>query len=381
MFGFQRVVIAEHERGLYLENRVLLRILEPGVHKFIDPMGKVDIQVCDISQPEFQHPQAEVFLKTADEVCEPHLRLVETNDNSVAIVSIDGCVAQVLPPSSRKIYWKGLADIEVSFQDISKNYDVPMELAAVLARPQGNGLNRAMAPYIHVSEVSDKQVGLLVMDGELVRVLRSGSHAFWKFNRSIIVELLDARVQPMEVSGQEILTRDKVSLRINLVAQYQISDAVLARMSLQSPVDWLYKELQFALRQAVSSRSLDGLLGNKDELDKDVFNAVVEKAQAYGLTVSSVGVKDVILPGDMKEILNRVVEAEKAAQANTIRRREETAATRSLLNTAKLMADNPTLLRLKELETLEKVTDKVDRLTVFGGLEGMLQDMVRINVQ
>jgi regulator of protease activity HflC (stomatin/prohibitin superfamily) len=82
----------------------------------------------------------------------------------------------------------------------------------------------------------------------------------------------------------------------------------------------------------------------------------------------------------MKEILNQVVQAEKAAQANVIKRREETAATRSLLNTAKLMDENPTLLRLKELETLEKVTDKVDRLTVFGGLDGVLKDTVKIMV-
>ena len=79
----------------------------------------------------------------------------------------------------------------------------------------------------------------------------------------------------------------------------------------------------------------------------------------------------------MKEILNQVVQAEKVAQANVIRRREETAATRSLLNTAKLMEDNPLLLRLKELEALEKVVDKVERLTVFGGLDGVLKDTVR----
>jgi len=86
----------------------------------------------------------------------------------------------------------------------------------------------------------------------------------------------------------------------------------------------------------------------------------------------------VILPGDMKEILNRVVEAEKAAQANIIKRREETAATRSLLNTARLMDESPTLLRLKELEMLEKVTAKVGNLNIYNGLEGMMNEVVRI---
>jgi regulator of protease activity HflC (stomatin/prohibitin superfamily) len=89
-------------------------------------------------------------------------------------------------------------------------------------------------------------------------------------------------------------------------------------------------------------------------------------------------VKDIILPGDMKLILAKVVEAEKVAQANGIRRREETSATRSLLNTAKVMEDNPTALRLKELETLEKVTEKIDKISVFGGLEGLMKDLVKI---
>jgi regulator of protease activity HflC (stomatin/prohibitin superfamily) len=111
-----------------------------------------------------------------------------------------------------------------------------------------------------------------------------------------------------------------------------------------------------------------------------IFEGVRAQAANYGLMVESVGVKDVILPGEMKDILNQVVQAEKAAQANLIKRREETAATRSLLNTAKLMEENPVLLRLKELESLEKITEKVDKLTVFGGLEGVLRDTVKINV-
>jgi regulator of protease activity HflC (stomatin/prohibitin superfamily) len=82
----------------------------------------------------------------------------------------------------------------------------------------------------------------------------------------------------------------------------------------------------------------------------------------------------------MKTILARVVEAERAAQANVIRRREETAATRSLLNTARVMEDSPIALRLKELDALEKVTEKIDKISVFGGLDGVLRDLVKIRV-
>ena len=138
-------------------------------------------------------------------------------------------------------------------------------------------------------------------------------------------------------------------------------------------------ELQFALREAVSGRTLDELLGAKGDLDREIHASALSRIEKHGMQLVSVGVKDIILPGDMKEILNKVVEAEKVAQANLIKRREETAATRSLLNTARLMDENPTLMRLKELETLEKVTETIDKLTVFGGLEGVLKDVVRIH--
>ena len=158
------------------------------------------------------------------------------------------------------------------------------------------------------------------------------------------------------------------------------SDVLTAFARQAKPLDFLYKELQFGLRAAVGIRTLDELLENKTIIDEVVSNHIQRRVQGFGLEVESVGVKDIILPGDMKTLLAKVVEAEKAAQANVIRRREETAATRSLLNTAKVMEDNPTALRLKELETLEKVTEKIDKISVFGGLDGVLKDLVKIRV-
>ena len=224
---------------------------------------------------------------------------------------------------------------------------------------------------------------MLTVDGKLKGLLAPGLHYYWRFLRDLKVEAVDLRLQVLEVAGQEILTRDKVSLRVNLTAGYRITDVLTAFARQAKPVDFLYKELQFGLRAAVGTRTLDELLENKTVID-DVVNTHirrrVEDAGGFGLEVESVGVKDIILPGDMKIILAKVVEAEKAAQANVIRRREETAATRSLLNTAKVMEGNPIALRLKELETLEKVTEKIDKISVFGGLDGVLKDLVKIRV-
>jgi regulator of protease activity HflC (stomatin/prohibitin superfamily) len=302
---------------------------------------------------------------------------VETSDREVGVIYKNGKLAGVLAPGKRQLYWRGPIDVRVIKQDISKEFELLPDLAKVLARTK---LDAGVAEAISTVEVPDTAVGLLVVDGELTKVLAPGLHVFWKYQRALKVELVDTRVQVMEVAGQEILTRDKVSLRMNLTALWQVLDAVKVRSALTNFVETTYKELQFALREAVGTRTLDELLGDKGVLDREIADAVRPKLAEHGLALRSVGVKDVILPGEMKTILNQVVEAEKIAQANLIRRREETAATRSLLNTARLMDENPTLLRLKELETLEKVTEKIDKLTVFGGLDGVLKDVVRIKV-
>jgi regulator of protease activity HflC (stomatin/prohibitin superfamily) len=140
-------------------------------------------------------------------------------------------------------------------------------------------------------------VGLLIADGELRDVLKPGLTAYWKFQRNVKVELVDLRLQTMEVAGQEILTRDKVSLRVNLTALWQVLDAVQARTRLVNFVEYVYKELQFALREAVGARTLDELLGDKGAFDREISAIVAGKLEGNGVVVRSVGVKDVILPG------------------------------------------------------------------------------------
>jgi regulator of protease activity HflC (stomatin/prohibitin superfamily) len=379
MFAIKRITIAQHERGLLFRNRSFEAVLEPGVHRIFDPLKRTEVQVYDLTVPEFEHPRVDFLLEKARETISKYFAVVQIGASEVGVVYKSGKVSGVLAPSTRQLYWRGPIEVRVDRQDISGDFELPKALAKALV-PAKQPLATAVAEAVSATEVPDTAIGLLIVDGELAQVLQPGLHAFWKYQRALKIELVDRRVQAMEVAGQEILTRDKVSLRVNLTALWQVLDAVKARSTLSNFVEFLYKELQFALREAVGGRSLDELLGDKGALDREIGDAVRAKVEEHGLALRSVGVKDVILPGEMKTILNQVVEAEKVAQANLIRRREETAATRSLLNTARLMDDNPTLLRMEELETLEKVTEKIDKLTVFGGLDGVLKDMVRIQV-
>lgn len=375
----KRIIVAQHERALVWKNKTFAGVLEPGKHWLTAPFSDLAIQLYDLTVPEFEHPRVDFLVKEARPVMERYFDIVELTDHEAGLVYKNGKLAGVLAPGKRQLYWKGPTEVKIEKIDISQNVDVPAHVAKLLARARQPLLAQANEAISSV-EVPDTSVALLVVDGKFTRLLEPGLHAFWKFQRTVKVELVDRRVQTMEVSGQDILTRDKVSLRVNLTALWQVEDVVQARSALQNFVEFIYKELQFALREAIGSRTLDELLGAKGELDRDIQNSARGKIEQHGIRLASVGIKDVILPGEMKDILNRVVEAEKVAQANLIKRREETAATRSLLNTARLMEENPTLLRLKELETLEKVTEKVDKLTVFGGLDGVLKDMVRIQV-
>ena len=370
MWILKRVKVAQYERALVYRERNLVRLLGPGKY-WLTGRG-FDVQRYDVSKAELDLPRAEVLIAQAREMLEPYVQIVELGDREVGLVYKNERLAGVLAPGTRQLYWREPVKVRVEVRSLAREYVLDADTARVLTRTKGLA---GVADAVSTVEVPDTAVGLLIVDGELREVLKPGLSAYWKYQRSLRVELVDLRLQTLEVAGQEILTRDKVSLRLNLTALWQPIDAVKARATVSNLADYIYKELQLALRQAVGTRTLDELLADKGALDREIA-AYAVRLEANGLAVRSVGVKDVILPGEMKTILNQVVEAEKVAQANLIRRREETAATRSLLNTARLMEENPTLLRLKELETLEKVTEKVGSLTVYGGLEGVLRNMV-----
>lgn len=369
-------LVKKDERALLFRKGDFVTILGPGEHRFFDPLQRLSVETYGLQQTRFEHRLADYLLTSEPALTAEHFHAIALGATEVALRYENGILVELVPPNSRRLYWKGFIAIRHETVAISERFELPPALASLLAY---GGRGRVTgAEGVYGFQVPEHQVGLFYVDGKLDRALEPGLHAYFRFNRELRVEMVDLRLQALEVSGQEILTRDKVALRVNLTAGYRISDVKLAFARQAKPVDYLYKELQFGLRAAVGTRTLDELLENKSVIDQVVAAHVRQAVEGFGLTVESVGVKDIILPGDMKTILARVVEAEKSAQANVIRRREETAATRSLLNTAKVMEDNPIALRLKELETLEKVTEKIDTISVFGGLDGVLKDLVKI---
>ena len=372
MFWTKRVVIGDGERGLVYRNRQFAGVLAPGVYRWFDPLRRVEVVVHNIARPEYAGSDADVLVAALRERLADHFVLANLGMDEVGLVLKNGKLEDVLAPGARRLYWKGLVPVEVQAVSIAQGLDV--EAGVVKRLRQLGVLERLTVSQI----VPEETAGLLFVDGKLARTLAPGAYAFWNFQKNVGVEMIELRVQSLEVTGQELLTRDKVSLRVNLAASIRITDPVAARTKVAKYGDYVYRELQFGLRKAIAAKTLDELLGDKASLDGDIFGYVRGRVTELGIEVLCVGVKDVILPGEMKEILNSVVQAEKAAQANVIRRREEANATRSLLNTARLIEESPVLMRLKELEALEKVTEKIDRLTVFGGLDGVIKQLVSL---
>jgi regulator of protease activity HflC (stomatin/prohibitin superfamily) len=375
----RQFIVHKNERGLLFKNGDFTDFLMPGTYNYFDPFKKIQIEIYDLSVPEFQHRWSDFILKECADAVESHFSIIELSAQQLALIFKNGILADILPPSTRTIYWKGIIDITAEIIDISTDFAITPENRMRLMNSQTGIDSEVVAKSIYSETILEHQIGLLYVDGKYSKTLSAGLHAYWKFNRKLEVKVWDTRLQTLEVAGQELLTKDKVSLRINLSANYIVKDVLLLVSTLNSPINCLYKELQFGIRAAVGTRSLDELLEDKNIIDELVFAYITKKTAEWGIKIESVGVKDIILPGDMKTILSKVVEAEKSAQANLIKRREETAATRSLLNTAKVMEDNPTALRLKELEVLEKVTEKIGSISVYGGLEGLLKELVKIN--
>lgn len=377
----KRVTVKKNERGLLLRNGDFERVLQPGTHWLFAGLDTLRVELFALEQPAFTHGLADYLMAKEPEVVAAEFVRVELTENQVGLRTENGALVEVLAPATRRLYWKGLVDVQVEVVAIGgpgASAEVPQALVARLVQTQLR--QRAVQGLTGVLQVQvpEHGAGILWIDGKVERLLAAGSYAFWKFGRNVSVELVDLRLQALEVTGQEILTRDKVALRLNLSATWRFTDVLKAYKELAKPADHLYRELQFGLRAAVGTRSLDELLENKTVIDEVVTAQVKSKLADYGLQLDGVGVKDIVLPGEMKTILAQVVEAGKSAEANVIRRREETAATRSLLNTAKVMEDNPVALRLKELETLERVAERIDKISVFGGLDQVLNGLVKL---
>lgn len=363
---FKTIRLSETERGLLFRNGRFVRVLQPGTHGFLTLFQDATVRTVSLLTPELdagsQH-LATLVAASDPTAAEALFAIVACGAEETAVVSADGVPLTIIRPGTRKVFLRANALIEVERVDLRQ---------ILLVAPRHRAVAERQSPSVSIQTlIHPYEAGLVFVDGGLRETLSAGAPAFWTLLHTVEVRRLDLRAQALEVTAQELLTRDRVSVRITLTCFYRITDPALLVGATADHGSALHRLVQFAVRASLASRTLDEALDARSALDDELLASVRAGLDVPGLAVDSVNMRDLILPGDMRALLNRVVEAEKTAQANLIRRREETAATRSALNTARLMDDNPTLLRLKELETLERLMEKVERVDLHAGAEGM----------
>ncbi|HHT5178568.1 TPA: slipin family protein [Citrobacter freundii] len=322
----KKITIQKAQLGLLSREGDYYQVLEAGQHR-LPWFNTPEVLIVNRDGGEVPQALAEYSRRFQPEWVARFCLVADTTDTEAAALYINGVLQEILPPATRRLYWQADEVLKLVRMD-TRQVLVPVDVMNAVLQPRRSGAVKGREAILTV-QVPAWHVGVLKIDGETQALLPPGLTAYWKVNHLIEAEVVDTR-------------------------------------------------LQFALREAVGTRTLDELLEDKQAIDEVVSAQVKARMTPFGIEVASLGVKDIVLPGDMKAILSQLVEAEKSAQANVIRRREETAATRSLLNTAKVMENNPVALRLKELETLERVAERIDKISVFGGLDQVLHGLVNI---
>jgi len=349
----KKIMISENQKGLLFQNGKYLRFVEAGKYYLF---GGREMEILDIEMPLFSE-KCRLEHLLADEKLKNQLATLTVGDEEYAIHYVDGQFKEILE-SGRYAFWKDAGEHTFQMTDVSTP-EVSSDIPAYIFK-------KCFPRYYQKAEVADHHKGLLFWDGKPQRSLEPGVYYFWNMGTKVEVCCVDMRSAQLQVAGQEILTQDKVTLRINFVCRYRILDHVRILTEIQDFREQLYTEAQMLLREFIGKYKLDEILENKEKIAETVF----EKLKAYGekiyLSVTEAGIKDIILPGDVREIMNTVLVAEKRAQANVIARREEVASTRSLLNTAKLMEENQTLFKLKEMEYMERICENVGNITLSG---------------
>lgn len=178
--------------------------------------------------------------------------------------------------------------------------------------------------------VPQSHVALLYEDGAFAKTLAAGKHEFKKlFDKTArTVTMVDVRERSLTIKGQEILTSDKVAIRVSLLVYFRVKDAVAAIHNVASYEERIYEDVQLAARRFLSSRVLDDILTDRNGISDAVRADLTSTAATYGVEILRADVKDLVFPGNLREIMNAVIETERKGDAKLIEARRDAEAMR-----------------------------------------------------
>ena len=361
--------IRPHEIGLHFRDDQFIGIKQTGRYVKFLPFGRERIDIVSTRDVILDHRLISHIVRADQESGLLHdlATSLDLSDRQRALVWVDGRFFKVLGAGAH-VLWTEAHRVKIEVVDLESPRFEHADMMTITR-------HQSAAAFLECCDVKRDHAGVFYQDGRYVETFGPGRYAFWKNVADARVVEVDMREQILDVAGQDVMTADHVTLRLNTAVAYKVSDARAAVGSVENRNTALYREAQLALRDVIGGQTLDELLRSKEQVAVEAKSRLESRATEFGLAIVSVGVRDVILPGEMKELLNQVTAAKKAAEANLISRREETAAIRSQSNTAKLLDASPTLMRMRELEVLEKVAVS-SNLQVLLGEGASLSDRV-----
>lgn len=361
-----KYMIKDNQAGFVLKNGVFQKMITSGTYYFSKLLGyHVEIEEMTGEVDYLDVPYQVLSKDFAFLNATVHM---EIPDGSIGFLYINGKLTSF---ANRKEYtfWNQFDKYEIKIVSMKETVIGPEVSKQMISFVPKN--------YYTEMAVGEGEIGLVYYDHALQKQLSKGIYRFWNFSHTITGKIFDMKQKELDIVGQEILTKDKIGIRMNVACMYKIRDAVEFASTISDLKGQLYSAVQLAIREIVGNYKLDEILEGKERISKEIFAALKDRETMFCINFLTAGIKDIILPGEIKAIMNSVLVAEKTAQANVISRREEVASTRSLLNTAKLMDENKTLYKLKELEYLERICDRVGEISVNGNT-GLLEQLGKI---
>lgn len=327
-----KYIIKDNQAGFVLKDGMFQKMLTAGTYHFSRAFG-YEVEIEEMTG-ELDYMDVPYQVLSRDKTFLNATVHMEIPDGSVGFIYLNGKLTTF---ANRKEY---------TFWNVFDTYEI--KVVSMEETVMGNEVTKqmlSMLPQKYYTEmkVGEGETGLVYYDNVLKKQCTRGVYRFWNYEHDISFRVFDMKQRELDIVGQEILTRDKIGIRMNVACMFKIRDAV-----------------EFS-----------------EKISGEIFAALKEKETMFCIDFLTAGIKDIILPGEIKEIMNSVLVAEKTAQANVISRREEVASTRSLLNTAKLMEENTTLYKLKELEYLERICEKVGEISVNGNA-GIVEQLGRL---
>lgn len=358
-----KVIIKENQVGFVIKNGIFAKMIEAGKYNFSRYLG-YEVYIEEMKgELKFQLIPYEILIK--DENFKRATMRYQIPDGCIGLIYTNDMLS-TFANKREYIFWNVFDKQEVKIISM----DTP-EVAETVTKQM---LSVIPGKYLTKVCVGEGEVGLLYFNNILQRQLIPGVYYFWNYKVEVTYRIIDMKLNELDVIGQEILTKDKVGIRMNVTCSYRIKDAQKLAVGIKDLGKQLYSYVQLVIRELVGNYKLDEILEQKCQISDEFYEKLREDATDYCVDFISAGIKDIILPGEIKDIMNTVLIAEKTAQANVITRREEVASTRSLLNTAKLMEENKTLYKLKELESLERICARVGEISVSGNA-GLIEQL------